>query len=163
MNERRNIKTGIICNNCSKEKTVEYINENDGGAYCPVCGASISIPFKGGEIKIKVEGDNHFEVQDVFEKTYKNIINMEQKKSKMENTILILSALHKELDALFNYLGSPFELEKIVDSNRVYYRYQKSDGLNIVCAAATDMGQLNSAILAKDAIEKWKPQKVLSS
>lgn len=80
---------------------------------------------------------------------------------KMEKTILILSALHKELDALFNYLGSPFEIEKIVEDNRVYYIYQKSPGLNIICASALGMGQLNSAILAKDAIEKWNPQKII--
>lgn len=139
-------------------------SNNNVNVTCPRC--AVRLYWKGSP-QIEVEGDNHKEVLDVansfLENYYQIDENKEERDNKME-TVLIITALEKELNPVLDEIDSPLKTrrtEKIKD--RIYYVYEVSSSLTIICTSFMGMGQLNASIAIKEAVQHYQIDKVILS
>ena len=136
----------------------------DVNAFCPRCGVRLHWE---GYPQIEVEGNDHREVFDVANSFLENYYQIDVKKGERENimeTVLIITALEKELNPVLDGIDSPLKarrIEKVHD--RLYYIHEVSSSLTIICTSFMGMGQLNASIAIKEAVQHYQIDKVILS
>lgn len=126
---------------------------------CPCCGVRLQI--KG--MPIRVQGRNHREVLEVAsELLNKRITLFNKEREKDMEKILIIAALEKELEPILKSIDSPLKpRNKEEIGGREYFIYEVSSTLTIICTAFFEMGQVNSALSVKDAVNHYGVNKVI--
>lgn len=158
-----------VCENCQRINAlvVDKGRRSSSNLYCPYCFFTMKVERGSGEAAYyRVEGQNADEVLKVVnalphgknadeDNTGRNMSDQETKAD-----IVILAALDKELDAVLRTKGY-WEAEQNSEDIRTYYKTITPNGVRIAAARASEMGQLGAAMLARDAIERFSPKKII--
>lgn len=184
------IRIKTITNNgkaarCIKCKRIIYLDEHKHKDKCVYCGymnnvqeAIINRFIIAGERReeerreeectyghtIKGQGIDYREVleaeKELFNSSYP--MNNEEGKKDME-TILIITALKKELEPVLNTIVSPLRNRLFIEmkNGRKYYIYKESATLTIICTSFLEMGQVNAALAIQDAVNSYGISKVI--
>lgn len=78
-------------------------------------------------------------------------------------TILIISALEKEILPVLEAIDSPLRTNYITETQngRVYHIFHMSESLTIICTPFLGMGQLNAALAIREAVSNYGITKVI--
>lgn len=145
---------------CVCGQTMVVPANHDRSITCPACCMRIYVK---GLAEINIQGDNHREVLEVANGILDQSYMLVNKGRGFEmERILIISALEKELQPILEAIDSPLKPRNMEEVNgRVYFIYEVSATLTVICTSVLGMGQINAALAVTEAIDYYDVSKII--